>query len=393
MHILPSRNIALLLLSYMLFVLACSTADQTSISIKGTFKGAPDKTIVLFELFPDSATVIDSVKTGNDGAFRLKFRPSEAGFYLLRLDGKNFITLAAEPGESIEVAGKADSLAHSYTVSGSKGSSLYHDYLVYTNHNQARVDSLSSAFMASQSLPDFREIRKKLDSAYYVIFNDQQEYVRKFIGDNAGNLVSLLVMNRRFGPNLVVSPGTDTKLFNHADSVLSSAYPDNPRVKNFHKTMEDFRNKITEAEGLSKKLLPGSQEPDLRLPDATGNIIRLSSLSGKPYLIYFWGSWNAPSRKMNLELVPVYNEFREKGFEIYAIALDTQKETWMNACRLDKATWINVNDFKGLDSPAARECGVGSIPTAILIGSDGKVAARNIQPAELKTWLMTHLNK
>jgi peroxiredoxin len=161
----------------------------------------------------------------------------------------------------------------------------------------------------------------------------------------------------------------------------------------FHKTMDDFRSKLTEADQLSKKMQPGSPEPDLRLSDATGNTIRLSSLSGKPHLIYFWGSWNAPSRKMNLELVPVYNEFREKGFEIYAIALDTQKETWINAYRLDKATWINVTDFKGLDSPAAKECGTGSIPTTILIGSDGKVVARNIQPAELKTWLMTHLNK
>ncbi|HPT14517.1 MAG TPA: TlpA disulfide reductase family protein [Bacteroidales bacterium] len=385
--------IPIILLSSIIILSGCGKKGGNSISIKGSLEGAPDKTIVLFEMFPDSASVIDSVNTDKSGAFNFRFRPREAGFYLLRLDGKNFITLAAEPGESIEVAGKADSLSHSYTVSGSQGSSLYRDYLVYTDNNQAKVDSLSSVFMASQSLPDFQEIRKNLDSAYYVIFNDQQEYVRKFISDNAGKLVSLLVINRRFGPNLVVSPGSDLKLFNFADSVLSAAYPDNSRVKDFHKSMDDFRSKLTAADQLSKKLLPGSPEPDLRLPDATGNTIRLSSLSGKPHLIYFWGSWNAPSRKMNLELVPVYNEFREKGFEIYAIALDTQKETWMNAYRLDKATWINVNDFKGLDSPAAKECGTGSIPTTILIGADGKVVARNMQAAELKTWLMTHLNK
>lgn len=385
--------IPVILLSVIIAFTGCGKKGGNIISIKGSFEGAPEKTIVLFEMFPDSASVIDSVTTDKAGAFNFRFKPKEAGFYLLRLDGKNYITLAAEPGESIEVAGKADSLTHSYTVNGSEGSSLYHDYLVYTNNNQAKVDSLSGVFMDSQSLPDFQEIRKKLDSAYYVIFNDQQEYVRKFINDNAGKLVSLLVINRRFGPNLVVSPGSDLRLFNHADSVLLAAYPDNSRVKDFHKTMEDFRNKITEAEGLSKKLLPGSPEPDLRLPDAAGNTIRLSSLSGKPHLIYFWGSWNAPSRKMNLELVPIYNEFREKGFEIYAIALDTQKETWMNAYRLDKATWINVTDFKGLESPAAKECGTGSIPTTILIGADGKVVARNIQAAELKTWLMTHLNK
>ncbi len=385
--------IPVFLLSVIIVLSGCGKNGGSSISIKGSFKGAADKTIVLFEMYPDSASVIDSVKTGSDGTFKLRFKPEEAGFYLLRLDGKNFITLAAEPGESIEVAGKADSLAHSYTVSGSEGSSLYHDFLVYTNNNQAKVDSLSGVFMASQSLPDFQEIRKKLDSVYYVIFNNQQEYVRKFVNDNASKLVSLLVMNRRFGPNLVVSPGTDLKLFHIADSVLSSVYTDNSRVKDFHKTIEDFRNKLTEADQLSKKLLPGSPEPDLRLPDATGNTIRLSSLSGKPHLIYFWGSWNAPSRKMNLELIPVYNEFHEKGFEIYAIALDTQKETWMNAYRLDKATWINVNDFKGLESPAAKECGTGSIPTTILIDSDGKVVTRNMQVAELKTWLMTHLNK
>lgn len=381
--------LALLLVAATLLI-SCGGNDQKSISVKGRFTGAPEKTIVLFELFADSANVIDSTDIDKNGEFSFRIKPKEAGFYMVRFDGKNYITLSAEPGESIEILGQGNNLQNEYEVTGSPGSLLYRDYLMFTKKNQAKVDSLSEVFTESQSRPDFREIKKQLDSAYYMVFNNQQQQVRKFLHENGGNLVSLLVINRRFGPNTVVSPGTDLALFSRTDSLLTANYPGNSRITDFHKTLGNFKAQLAEEENRSKIMQPGSPEPDLRLPDVSGNTIRLSTLSGKPHLIYFWGSWNAPSRRMNLELVPVYNEFHEKGFEIYAIALDLQKDSWISAYRLDKATWINVNDFKGLESPAAKTCGAGSIPTTILVGADGLVKARNIPPAELKTWLMTH---
>lgn len=372
---------------------SCNNADHRAIIIKGTLKGAAQKAIVLLELYPDSVSIVDSVVAGEKGEFGFRIRPKEAGFYLLRSDINSFITLSAEPGESIEISGEIKSPYPEYTVKGSEGSELYRQYLLFTDRNQAKVDSLGNIFMESRDLPDFNNIRKRLDSAYYAIFDSQKERTRKFLSDNAGKLVSLLVINRKFGQNFVVTPGTDLKLFNHVDSLLMINYPDNTQVAGFHKTLASFRQKQAEAEKMSKVLLPGSTEPNLALPDASGKIISLSSLSGKPHLIYFWSSWNAPSRKMNLELVPVYNEFREQGFEIYSVTLDTQKETWINAYRLDKAGWINVGDLLGLESPAAKACGIVSIPEAILIGPDGHVVTRDIEPKELKTWLMTHFNR
>ena len=384
------KHISILLLAASLLTISCGEGNKQSIEIKGHINGATEKPIVLFELFADSANIADSAFADKNGEFSFRIKAKEAGFFMLRLDGKNFITLSAEPGEHIKISGDALNLAQNYTVEGSSGSSIYREFLAFTNRNQAKVDSLSAVYTQSKSSPRFKEIKKQLDSVYYTIFNAQQQQVRQFLSVNAGNLVSLLVINRRFGPNEMVSPGSDPALFNLIDSSLSIKYPANSRVAEFHKTMTEFRHKLAEEKKLNTLMQPGSHEPDLRLPDISGNTIRLSSLSGKPHLIYFWGSWNAPSRKMNLELVPVYNEFHEKGFEIYAIALDQQKESWANAYRLDKAMWINVTDLKGLESPAAKACGVGSIPTAILVGADGLVKVRNIQPQELKTWLMTH---
>lgn len=383
------RFLPVVLVAMMALGFSCSNMSRRSMVIQGQFTGVPGKRIVLYELFPDSLCILDSAATGEGGKFRFRIKSDDAGFYLLKLDNRNFITLSSGPGETIEVTGDGNDLQHKYSVSGSEGSILYHDFLMFTNQNQSKTDSLGEIFMMSRSKADFGEIKEQLDSAYYGIFGEQQQRVRSFLEANAGNLVSLLVINRRFGPNEVVTPATDLPLFIRIDSLLSVNYPGNRQAAAFHKTMKAYRAQVSEANLRNKAMLPGSPEPDLGLPDASGNIIRLSSLSGKPHLVYFWGSWNAPCRRMNAGLIPIYNEFRKKGFEIYAIALDTQKEPWLNACRLDKATWIHVNDMKGLDSPAARACGITGIPTAILIGADGLVKARNIQPVELKTWLMT----
>jgi thiol-disulfide isomerase/thioredoxin len=71
-------------------------------------------------------------------------------------------------------------------------------------------------------------------------------------------------------------------------------------------------------------------------------------LTGKVVLLDFWGSWSGPCRANNPKLVSLYNEFKSKGFEIFGVAADYDKKSWIAAIKKDGLSWTNVSDLKGM---------------------------------------------
>ena len=140
---------------------------------------------------------------------------------------------------------------------------------------------------------------------------------------------------------------------------------------------------------LQKKIIPekhiniGQVAPDIALADTNGNIIKLSSLRGKYVLIDFWASWCGPCRRENPNLVNVYNKYKDKGFEIYAVSLDRSRDGWINAIHKDNLTWFHVSDLKYWESEAAALYGVKGIPFTVLLDPEGKIMNKGIRSQEL----------
>jgi peroxiredoxin len=66
----------------------------------------------------------------------------------------------------------------------------------------------------------------------------------------------------------------------------------------------------------------GAKAPDFDLKTLSGESIRLSSLRGKVVLIDFWSTICDPCLKEMPELVRLYEERKDKGFVVLAIATD-----------------------------------------------------------------------
>ncbi|WEK19987.1 MAG: TlpA disulfide reductase family protein [Candidatus Pedobacter colombiensis] len=146
---------------------------------------------------------------------------------------------------------------------------------------------------------------------------------------------------------------------------------------------------------LAKKkaeFLVGQQAPDFSLPDLSGKSIALSSLKGKYVVVDFWASWCTPCRAANQKIKPLYDKYKNKGFEMISVSMDDKKELWVNAIKKDGLPWLQVSELIGIKgSEVAKKYSVSSLPTVFLLDPSGKVIAQNISEKELEEILHTNL--
>lgn len=148
-------------------------------------------------------------------------------------------------------------------------------------------------------------------------------------------------------------------------------------------------DKTTKNETVKVGLNIGDEAPNLEFKNPDGSVVSLKSLRGKVVLIDFWASWCRPCRIENPNIVKAYNKFKSatfktaKGFEIYGVSLDKNKEAWVNAIKQDGLAWTNVSDLGGWNSAGAATYGVRSIPANFLIDENGIIIAKGLRGANL----------
>ena len=138
---------------------------------------------------------------------------------------------------------------------------------------------------------------------------------------------------------------------------------------------------------LNKNIKIGDKYIDFTEPNIEGENVSLSDFNGKITLLEFWGSWCGPCREGNPELVKIYNEFKNRGFDILGVASDDKKEAWTEAVRKDNLTWQNVSDLKGDKNKAALIYGVSYYPANFLIDRSGVIIAKDLRGDALRNKL------
>lgn len=137
----------------------------------------------------------------------------------------------------------------------------------------------------------------------------------------------------------------------------------------------------------------GQAAAEIALPSVNGDTLRLSSLKGKVVLLDFWASWCGPCRVSNKNLVKIYEKYKPKGFEIFGVSLDDEKDKWKAAIKKDKVTWLQVNETGGWEAKVAQAWNLVAIPTSFLIDKDGRLLAMDLEGKELEKALKYLLDK
>ena len=366
------RENLIVLAAAMMGLCACST-DTANIS--GEFSACPEKSIYIEHIAADGAIAADSVVTNANGRFNIKVTlpAGEPTLYTLRCEERH-VRRIISAGEKV-VINSVPGLIDGYTVSGSAESALVKEIRNIMTFGSAKLDSMITVYNETTSKAIQERINSDYAKEYFAIKRNQIE----FIVTNPGSLAAIYALNQRLPGDQTLFNGSNDIVYYRlvADSVAKN-YPNSPYVKSLSKAIEQYDQQLEVLNMFESAIEAGPAPfPELSLPDMYGKKHNLTDNLGKVFLIDFWSLGDQEANFRNAELKNIYNEYKDKGFEIYQISVDTSKPAWIETVQKQKLPWISVCDFLGTASPAVQLYNIQTIPQSFLVDKQGNIVARN----------------
>ena len=250
--------------------------------------------------------------------------------------------------------------------------------LINNDYHQTQKNKVTFEKNVNTSIQQGREIYTQSQNIISGIVQQYQTMYNQESEKNAQAMQNLIKQNKEDIAVLMFLDNFPREkhaaLHNEVVKALYAKYPNHQLVK------ERYAVETSPATATSV----GAIAPDLAFPDPDGNIRKLSDLRGKVVLLDFWASWCRPCRGENPHVVAMYQKYHDKGFEVFSVSLDRDKESWKRAIAADGLVWPNhVSDLKYWSSEAARTYGVSSIPSTFLLDQNGRIIAKNLRGESL----------
>ena len=375
-----------------LLLTVSSCSKKQTIIINGHLQDGKSEMIWLDRLNINVTIPLDSQKINNKNEFRFKIKGEQPEIYMIRNNQGRFISLLTHPGERIHITGHYNAPVRTYSVSGSPESEKIQSLVTKLEDTKSRLRDLDKSIEGLTGIPESKVL--EFASQKQAIIKEQRDFSIRFIMENLNSLASIYALYQTYGPDqLVLNEPRDLQYMKIVADTLSEKYPGVPLVTSF---VNDARASELRYSNLLKlsEFMRGANTglPDLAMPSVSGKIINLSSLKGKTVLLYVWAAQDKASRQQNPSLLGTYKTYRNKGFEVYAVSLDNDKESWERAVFMDELDWINVIEDDNSTSRASIIYNIQKLPTNYLLNSSGEIIARDLYGRELERWLDNVLN-
>ena len=277
------------------------------------------------------------------------------------------------------------------------------------------INDISETILEADILKtdDFKVIKSPATNSLKLFFN-QQAYLRE-----KGRKEFLLIdsLSRAKGSKLTIDSLTSemnrqSKDFFHnyisfADTVSSSGAflyvynnidfgKDYRALKNFiqkasqrfphHQRIQQLKDETIEyLKIFEEEYNAGDYLPELILPGIEGKSISTFSMKGKYVFMDFWSTWCAPCLVYDKVKLNLKTKLPPDKFEIVSIALDSEKENWLNYLKGKNFSWPQLIDEKVWNGETIRRFKIDSIPFNFLLAPDGKILSKAIKPDSVLT--------
>jgi thiol-disulfide isomerase/thioredoxin len=146
---------------------------------------------------------------------------------------------------------------------------------------------------------------------------------------------------------------------------------------------EKVQEQLTEANlpGMYRRLTLLGKPMEISGTLLDGKPVDWESYRGKVVLVDYWATWCGPCRAEIPNVLEMYEAYHDKGFDVLGISLDETAAAAEKYVAENKLPWASVfpknKDERGWNNPLVAYYGITGIPTAILVGKDGKVVNMN----------------
>lgn len=343
-----------------------SQKEEGKVQIKGQLENMPSGHVILSQFTESRPKVLDTLSVDDSGKFDYELEVDSPTFYELNLFGQRSIRLALLD-EDVEINYDMNSPS-SLEIIGSKDSQEMLKLEALTDEYQVQVNNLNESYYEAMSSNDTEKV-KEIQSQALLLEANQADRVKETINSMGDSFAALAAIG-------LLNPKNDFPFIDDLVGRLNEKYPGTKSILQMKQQLDEMR-----------VLSVGQPAPEIELPNPDGEIVKLSDLRGKYVLIDFWAAWCKPCRVENPNVVRLYNQYKDQGFEVFGVSLDRTKEDWVEAIAEDGLTWTQVSDLKYFNSVAAETYQIQAIPATYMIDPDGNIIAKDLRGPSLENKL------
>jgi len=157
-------------------------------------------------------------------------------------------------------------------------------------------------------------------------------------------------------------------------------YPNSKYNARLKKFVERLDRQIESMKMKNAGFKAGDEPMAFELLDVKGTSVSLAQFKDKIVLLDFWASWCGPCRASIPGVKALYEKYKDKGLVVLGLSCDQDKKAWKVFVEKEKMTWPNLL----CTSDVTDAYGILAIPSTYIIGKDGKVIARDLEPKALE---------